>query len=512
VAVTDLNSFEGGSSGTTITAGNSGGASGTAFTSVTGTCTFDNAQVMHGGLAAKFVTSASTAFVQWNSIGNVTTLWFRLYCYLTANPAASVRVCSFQTSAATRCGTLSISTAGKLLFVDSAGTTQLTSTNSVNLNGWTRVEGFITGSATVGQEEFRLFLTPDSGIATETLTSAASLNTSGTLDQAVFGQNASASVTYWLDDIGVTDQGYLGPAAVPVQVFPHIGGPVWRRRFRRRQILPAVVPAAVSLIALPESGAADDSGFAVTAAVPLADAGTGADTLAVTAAVPLADAGTGTDTLAAGVAVALADAGTGADTLTVAAAVPAAESGAGADTLAITAAVPLADAGTGATTITVTAAVPLAETGSGADTLAIQAATNIALAETGTAADTIVLTAVTTANADLGAAADTLAVTVLLSLADAGSASTSLSSFAGAPAALKATSTPLVTARATSSPAAADPRDGTAAVTPLIASIYTATYTGTYTGGQVQSAPAVTDPRDGTATVTAAATSTPAVG
>src|SRR6266851_3113313 len=120
-------------SGTTVTTANSGGASGNAFDAVTvtssgQTCASDNAQAAHGALSIKLATGATAAgtFVRWTtSMGTQTTIWFRVYAYYQANPGSSVRLWN-ATASGTSCGSVLVTTAGKLLFANSAGTTVLT--------------------------------------------------------------------------------------------------------------------------------------------------------------------------------------------------------------------------------------------------------------------------------------------------------------------------------------------------------------------------------------------------
>src|SRR5215218_2907628 len=92
------NTLEGGSNGTTITAGNSGGTSGDAFDSVViatnDSLVFDNAHAKET-LALKAATGASSTgtYAAWTTtIGTQTTFWGRMYLYRTANPSAQVRL------------------------------------------------------------------------------------------------------------------------------------------------------------------------------------------------------------------------------------------------------------------------------------------------------------------------------------------------------------------------------------------------------------------------------------
>lgn len=210
------NSLEGGTNGTTVTSGNSGGTSGDAFNTVTGTVTFDNTHPKRGSLGIKFVSSASVSDALWTGIGSVATLWFRRYVYITANPAATTRLVTLQNSAGSLCGSISLTTAGKLIFLDSAGSTitGMTSTNTVPLNAQFRIEGFLTASATVGQVEFKLFTTPDSVTPTETKSSTAAFNTNTNIDRIAWGQQVAVTFTDFMDDPAISTTGYLGPSTI----------------------------------------------------------------------------------------------------------------------------------------------------------------------------------------------------------------------------------------------------------------------------------------------------------
>lgn len=226
------NSLEGGTDGTTITTGNSGGASGTAFDVVTigtsSTLTFDAAQASRGLLSAKYVTPAATpaaTYTGWTTaIGTLTVdCYFRFYLYLTANPSAVNRVLNFLNGAAIGAG-LEISATGKLITKGIA--TISTSTNSVTLNQWVRIEGWYR-TGTTGTLEVKLFNSPASITPTETISGNA---TAGLTQWTAYrfgmpGATPEASYTMRLDEIACGDNGsYFGPAAgremIPTQFRP----------------------------------------------------------------------------------------------------------------------------------------------------------------------------------------------------------------------------------------------------------------------------------------------------
>jgi hypothetical protein len=223
-----ISSFEGGTPGVSVTTGNSGGASGSAFDVVQAGAgavnAYDAAQAAHGSVSCKISTggTAASAYNSWTtSAGSLAQAWFRAYFFMTANPAVQHRLVNFL-AGASQVGNVLLKANGALIFTNSAGGTVLTSAAVIPLNAWWRLEGFVTGSAAAGQWEFRLFTSaPDGVTPDETQTSAASQPMTGPPDTYRFGVGANIANAgpFWMDDIGVSPAGYLGPALVrPVPV------------------------------------------------------------------------------------------------------------------------------------------------------------------------------------------------------------------------------------------------------------------------------------------------------
>jgi hypothetical protein len=214
---TAVNSFEGGTDDTTVTTGNSGGASGTAFESVTvggsSVGKFENSQFAHGGLSFEFSTGgvSESSFVSWvASFGTQTTVYTRFYIRLSAAPGSSASVLSTLSGATARCR-LQVTTASKLRVLDAAGATVSTSTAGLSNGVWYRVECMFVMSATVGQSEVK-FYARDSASAIETNTSAANQNFGGSADRIRFGcvANQTSYPQTWMDNVGFDTAGYMG--------------------------------------------------------------------------------------------------------------------------------------------------------------------------------------------------------------------------------------------------------------------------------------------------------------
>jgi hypothetical protein len=214
---TYVNTAEGGTNTTAVTAANSGGASGTPFAVPSGTVTFDNSHPSNGSMGYKCVSTGSPSYLPWTTPGAVRTkTYFRVTVYVTANPAFSSKVWAGISLNGTVCASVLINSSGKVFFQSAAGSQigSVITSNSVNLNGFTRIEGFVIGDPSVGQVELKLFLNKDSATPDETLTSLANINTTGQISRDWFGISNSVTYTEFLDDIGSSGVGYLGPQVI----------------------------------------------------------------------------------------------------------------------------------------------------------------------------------------------------------------------------------------------------------------------------------------------------------
>jgi hypothetical protein len=200
------NTAEGGTNGTTVSTGNSGGVSGDAFFSVSpgtgGTITFTNAQAMHGTLSYN-LTTGTTATTVILSDGNVgTSFGTRFYIRLTGYPSSETIIHDVQTAAGTTVSRLHITTTGALKVVNNAGTAVSTFTNVLALNTWYRVAFWGTVNATTGSLNAVTYAGDSlTAIETKNLTNQ---NTGSTgAGRAVYGKGTPSPTmaTFYIDDI-----------------------------------------------------------------------------------------------------------------------------------------------------------------------------------------------------------------------------------------------------------------------------------------------------------------------
>lgn len=219
--------FETGTNGNSVLAADAGSAN--KWDDVVETAdvaiTYSNVQA-YGTLSAKIVSSATPGggWVGWTAAtlgSSLVELWGRLYIYYTALPSnLSYLIRGFDTGS--RAWEAYIASDGTVVIRDNAGTPRGQSTAAVNTAGWTRLEYHVQNSTTAGLIEFKIFNSPDSVTATETVTSTGSFSTLTKTDLLRFGdtQGANPSNTIYLDNILVNDTGYPGPVGVaqPVQI------------------------------------------------------------------------------------------------------------------------------------------------------------------------------------------------------------------------------------------------------------------------------------------------------
>jgi hypothetical protein len=223
---TIYNSAEAATQGTGVTAGNSGGVSGTpadlVTTSATCSLTGDAGSAAHGyfGYLVTLGGTAGEAYFQWLaalSPADQQYMYARAYFKFAANPGGALNVIRFATAAGTTCGSCQVTTAGKLAATDSAGTAQATSTGSIPLGRPFRADLTVFGSAAAGQVTIHRYDTMDAAAATETVSTAATLNTGGPGSRLRFGHTGAgvANVTFSMDDLAASVSDLPGPAVYP---------------------------------------------------------------------------------------------------------------------------------------------------------------------------------------------------------------------------------------------------------------------------------------------------------
>jgi fibronectin-binding autotransporter adhesin len=219
------NTFEGGSDGTTITTGNSGGTSGSAFGFIniptSAAVTYSAANAGRGSLGASVSIGATTGqvYLQYTSaiLGSSSSapVYVRLRMKLSANPVAPFRFTVIADSVGAFQGDYRINTNGTLGLYTGTGTLIGNTTNAITPGQWFDVGISVQSfSSTTGVTELKLFLNPASDVATETITGTSRDTLRGgganSLQMGIITSGITSQSIYF-DDIQVSNQGYPLP-------------------------------------------------------------------------------------------------------------------------------------------------------------------------------------------------------------------------------------------------------------------------------------------------------------
>jgi hypothetical protein len=315
VALSLSNSAEGGSNGTGVTTGNSGGGSGDAWTSVSlgasTSATYDSTNPMHGSLAYSLAQSTNTgsgALLRWN-VSGVSSNFLRVRFYLNTAAffsAAGIMCWVTDPTNATPIARIGMNTSGKFLVQQATASTLFTGTTTIPTSTWIRVEMIVIAGTTTtnGTIKFAWYL-GDSATAQETFTNAATnTGTGGGFNTLSFGKPTGTwnTTTYW-DDFAADDgsnSAFIGPVPSTWSSSLTAAGTGGMSLSVTHTVNPSLAPKGTGTAAITP---------AVTEVAALAPVGTGSmftdgsefDTIAPT----LAMAGTGSATFPGGQSSAL---------------------------------------------------------------------------------------------------------------------------------------------------------------------------------------------------------------
>ena len=223
-----VNTFEGGTNTTTISTGNSGGASGNAFNAVSigagGSVTFSNTTAAGGTLSALLQSGASSAQVgvRWilNSSQPVIygSFYIQVAAYPTGGSGGNDKIFQLLNNQnATSLCALRVTGLGQLLVQDAGGTTLYTFANPLALNTWYRIETrwALSGAQNAGQGTVRLFSPDNSQVPIEQVTTAADQNFGGSpAGEASFGWlGGHPNEIAYFDNLNVNNTGFPGPSS-----------------------------------------------------------------------------------------------------------------------------------------------------------------------------------------------------------------------------------------------------------------------------------------------------------
>lgn len=173
--------------------------------------TYDSTHAHRGTLSAKL--AGADNGMTWN-LPSVTDHYGRLYVYMDANPSGDQR------GPVVSPVVMKILQSGKMFLQSADGAHLLTTTNTVNLGSWFRIEYHFIHDTVNGFAELKLFNSPESLTPTETITSPIAWNTGGAQISQSYGVQQNGGNNIWLDDIIANATSYPGPTSVTDPAFP----------------------------------------------------------------------------------------------------------------------------------------------------------------------------------------------------------------------------------------------------------------------------------------------------
>jgi hypothetical protein len=228
VAYPAENTQEGGTNTTTVSTANSGGTSGNAFNTISGTPVFDNtAGQVEGTMGMKFAVGGTLAalYVGWDSTTLTTaptTVYGRCYYWSSIHPGSSLRLIEFM-NGATVLGYLGISnTVSKITWYNSANTAATATGSGFTLSTFYRIEFTFTVATTTTGSASAAFYPGDSTtpVGVESTATAQNFGTLGvnTVRFGNTGANFTINSSFWAGDLQLNTTGRPGPqtaTAVP---------------------------------------------------------------------------------------------------------------------------------------------------------------------------------------------------------------------------------------------------------------------------------------------------------
>lgn len=216
------NSFEGGTNGSNITGGTSGGVSGDAFTLVAGvggsnTVTWSNTHPAHGSLGAKItgVAGGSPALV-WSLPASTSQVALRAYFYMTALPPAFTTVLAVSNSTKFA-SVVYIEPTGKVRVDNNAGVSTYEPATTLAINTLYRFEHRVAhgASSTTGTIKFDVYAGDSTSALMTFTTSTTDMGTTDFTNVQYGLPGGESTWTFYVDDVAVQDgtTTAIGPVA-----------------------------------------------------------------------------------------------------------------------------------------------------------------------------------------------------------------------------------------------------------------------------------------------------------
>lgn len=204
------NGFEGGTNATTITTGNSGGASGDAFSTIVGSPTYSSTRAASGAMSGRLPPASPGTSLSFNLSGTGTR-WCRIYLWATAWTASTV---FFDLSGANVLYYAEVRPTNVELRQAVGTSDSLLGTISVApaTSQWIRLEMQATSLAT-GAAELRLYNTADSTTVSGSTTGAKPQTADTWSYMDIVNDSSGSPPDVYVDEIAWSDVDWLGPVS-----------------------------------------------------------------------------------------------------------------------------------------------------------------------------------------------------------------------------------------------------------------------------------------------------------
>ncbi|HSX32715.1 MAG TPA: PKD domain-containing protein [Candidatus Saccharimonadales bacterium] len=203
--------FEGGSNGAALTSSN------TTYTTITGTAVFDNSTRVTGSLSAKLSPGGGTAVTLKEVFPSTPTgdthRFFRRYFRVNALPSGAGNIVLMRTRLSSSTTAQVIMNPAGTITVRDNNTTVGTTTTTISLNAWFRVEWELD-AATTNTQTMKLFVGSNLNGTTPSESLTSKSYTQGAFDRIEDGVgNSGYSGSLWIDAVDDDNATWPGPAA-----------------------------------------------------------------------------------------------------------------------------------------------------------------------------------------------------------------------------------------------------------------------------------------------------------
>ena len=216
MAIIVQNSAEGGTNSVTVTPANSGGASGNAWNSVSGTgaITYSTTTVARGTLGYRIEQAASaTSTLSWN-LSAVTEYYGRCYMYFTGFAGSTqVIIRSFKSDFVTECWRADLLSTGQVRLRDSATNILALTTQTLSPGVWYRLEWHTISGVANGTLDFTIYTADQTTPLYSYVNTACNTGSETSLVQFGPGFSTVTLPVMYTDELALDADDWLGVAA-----------------------------------------------------------------------------------------------------------------------------------------------------------------------------------------------------------------------------------------------------------------------------------------------------------